>query len=159
MFSVSSPPASMVDFPSSSESHLSASASDIGYQRPQHLPFRRISLPSAPNLLHRQSVVSTASFDSLPEEGVSPGAAMPAVTPAIIRNAVRAPRNRPSSLDISRRAGRRSQMRPIDEHREAKRRRVINEFHETEKSYVDGLELIYSVRSIAFYTGVANSHI
>ncbi|KAI0931186.1 hypothetical protein AcV5_005267 [Taiwanofungus camphoratus] len=141
---VSSPPASMVDFPSSSESHLSASASDIGYQRPQHLPFRRISLPSAPNLLHRQSVVSTASFDSLPEEGVSPGAAMPAVTPAIIRNAVRAPRNRPSSLDISRRAGRRSQMRPIDEHREVKRRRVINEFHETEKSYVDGLELIYS---------------
>ncbi|OSX66796.1 hypothetical protein POSPLADRAFT_1175479 [Postia placenta MAD-698-R-SB12] len=35
-------------------------------------------------------------------------------------------------------------MRPIDEHREAKRRKVINEFHETERSYVDGLDLIYS---------------
>lgn len=37
-------------------------------------------------------------------------------------------------------------MRAVDEQREAKRRKVINEFHETEKSYVDGLELIYSVR-------------
>ncbi|PCH34411.1 hypothetical protein WOLCODRAFT_95398 [Wolfiporia cocos MD-104 SS10] len=69
---------------------------------------------------------------------------MPAVTPAVIRNATRSPRHRPSSLDISRRAVRKAHMRPIDEQREAKRRKVINEFHETEKSYVDGLDLIYS---------------
>ncbi|KZT63931.1 hypothetical protein DAEQUDRAFT_679472 [Daedalea quercina L-15889] len=132
----------MVDFPSSSE--LSSSQSDVHYQRPQYLPFRRISLPSAPNLLHRQSVVSTASFDSLPEENSAPGSAVSPATPTVIRNATRSPGRRPSSIDISRKARRRSQMRPIDEQREAKRRKVINEFHETEKSYVDGLELIYS---------------
>ncbi|KAH9830475.1 uncharacterized protein C8Q71DRAFT_367665 [Rhodofomes roseus] len=137
-----SPSAAMVDFPSSSE--LSASQSDIRYQRAQHLPFRRISLPSAPNLLQRQSVVSTASFDSLPEENSPPGPAVSPTTPTVIRNATRSPARRPSSVDVARKARRRSQMRPIDEQREAKRRKVINEFHETEKSYVDGLELIYS---------------
>ncbi|KZT01190.1 uncharacterized protein LAESUDRAFT_731561 [Laetiporus sulphureus 93-53] len=140
------PPASMVDFPSSSESHLSSSLSnsDVHHSRLPHLPFRRISLPSAPNLLHRQSIVSTASFDSLPEEGVKPVAPVPAFTPAVIRNATKPPRHRPSSLDIARKAPRRSQMRPVNERREAKRKKVINELHETEKSYVDGLELIYS---------------
>ncbi|CCM02758.1 uncharacterized protein FIBRA_04866 [Fibroporia radiculosa] len=137
-----STPASMVDFPSS-ESHLSPSHSDIHFQRQRHLPFRRISLPTPPNL-NRQSVVSTASFDSLPEEDLSPGFVVPVVTPAVIKNATRPPRHRPSSLDISRRAPRRSHMQPVDEQREAKRRKVINEFHETEKSYLDGLELIYS---------------
>lgn len=34
----------------------------------------------------------------------------------------------------------------VDEQREAKRRKVIAEFYETEKSYLDGLELIHSVR-------------
>ncbi|TFY63214.1 hypothetical protein EVJ58_g3387, partial [Rhodofomes roseus] len=120
-----SPSAAMVDFPSSSE--LSASQSDIRYQRAQHLPFRRISLPSAPNLLQRQSVVSTASFDSLPEENSPPGPAVSPTTPTVIRNATRSPARRPSSVDVA-----------------PKRRKVINEFHETEKSYVDGLELIYS---------------
>lgn len=42
-------------------------------------------------------------------------------------------------------------MRLIDEQREAKRRKVINEFHDTEKSYVDGLELIYSVRMLPIF--------
>ncbi|KAH9926413.1 uncharacterized protein B0H18DRAFT_1118913 [Fomitopsis serialis] len=136
------PSAAMVDFPSSSE--LSSSQSDLRYQRPPHLPFRRISLPSAPNLLHRQSVVSTASFDSLPEEDSAPGSASSPATPTVIRNATRSPGRRPSSVDVARKARRRSQMRLIDEHREAKRRKVINEFYETERSYVDGLELIYS---------------
>ena len=134
----------MVDFPSSSEH--ATSQPDVHYQRPQSLPFRRISLPSAPNLLNRQSVVSTASFDSLPEEPAAPGSVVTPATPAVIRHATRSPGRRPSSIDVSRKARRRSQMRAIDEQREAKRRKVINEFHETEKSYVDGLELIYSVR-------------
>ncbi|KAL6308388.1 hypothetical protein BKA93DRAFT_725852 [Sparassis latifolia] len=129
----------MVDFPSS-DSHLPVSSSDIRYQRPQHLPFRRISLPSAPNLAHRQSVVSTVSFESLIEEGPS----MPAAAPPVSRSPVRGARHRPSSIDIARRGARKSLPRPVDEQREAKRRKVINEFYETEKSYVGGLELIYS---------------
>ncbi|KAK7031745.1 hypothetical protein R3P38DRAFT_2925523 [Favolaschia claudopus] len=96
--------------------------------RPPHLPFRRISLPTNPR--HRESVVSVASFDSLPEEGESP------TTPAVMRNV---------------NPQRRSKVRPTSSHRklpngklEAKRRKVIKEFYETEKAYVDGLELIYS---------------
>ncbi|OBZ68452.1 Rac guanine nucleotide exchange factor B [Grifola frondosa] len=129
----------MVDFPSS-DSHLSTSISaDVRYQRPPHLPFRRISLPSAPNLLQRQSVVSTVSFDSLPEEAHTP------VVPVVIKNAVRGPKHRPSSLDgAARKGGRRKDARVQDEQREVKRRKVIGEFYETEKSYVDGLELIYA---------------
>lgn len=134
----------MVDFPSSSDQP--SSQPDVRYQ-PQHLPFRRISLPSAPNLVNRQSVVSMASFDSLPEEPVAPGSVV-LPTPAVIRHATRSPGRRPSSIDVSRKARHRSQMRLIDEQREAKRRKVINEFHDTEKSYLDGLELIYSVRTL-----------
>ncbi len=132
----------MVQFPSSgAELHPSTSL-DLQYQRPTYLPFRRISLPSAPNLQNRQSIVSTVSFDSLPEEDHG---AVP-VTPVVIRNAVKAPKLRPSSLDISRRAHRRRESRAVDELREAKRRKVITEFYETEKSYLHGLELIHSVR-------------
>ncbi|KAI1790987.1 hypothetical protein LXA43DRAFT_458642 [Ganoderma leucocontextum] len=130
----------MVQFPSSGgELHPSTSL-DLHYQRPTYLPFRRISLPSAPNLQNRQSIVSTVSFDSLPEEDRG---AVP-VTPVVIRNAVKAPKLRPSSVDISRRAQRRRESRAMDEQLEAKRRKVIAEFYETEKSYLDGLELIHS---------------
>ncbi|EMD32581.1 hypothetical protein CERSUDRAFT_118620 [Gelatoporia subvermispora B] len=135
----------MVDFPSS-DSHITLPLSDPRFQRLPHLPFRRISLPSAPNLIQRQSIVSTASFDSLPEEGHVPGAVIPAVTPAVIKSAVRGPKHRPASGEVTRRPRRsHSQLRPIDQQRESKRRKVINEFHETEKSYVDGLDLIYNL--------------
>jgi FYVE/RhoGEF/PH domain-containing protein 5/6 len=42
---------------------------------------------------------------------------------------------------------RRSQwkLKPINEALEAKRRKIIEEFVETERSYVDGLNLIHSV--------------
>lgn len=39
-------------------------------------------------------------------------------------------------------------MRLVDDHRDAKRRKIIDEFYETERSYMEGLELIYSVRFI-----------
>ncbi|KAH9885451.1 hypothetical protein C8Q73DRAFT_795868 [Cubamyces lactineus] len=128
-----------VDFPSSGQESASP---DPHYQRPTHLPFRRISLPSAPNLQHRQSIVSTASFDSLPEERHH-ASGVP-ITPVVIRNAVRGPKHRPSTSDVARRAMRRRESRVVDEQKEAKRRKVITEFYETEKSYLDGLELIYS---------------
>lgn len=35
--------------------------------------------------------------------------------------------------------------KPVDEAREAKRRKVIDEFYQTEHAYVVGLELIYTV--------------
>ncbi|KAI0652637.1 hypothetical protein C8Q79DRAFT_938683 [Trametes meyenii] len=135
-----SAPAAMVDFPSSGQDLHPSPSLDLQYQRPTYLPFRRISLPSAPNLQNRQSIVSTASFDSLPEEGPGPAP----VTPVVIRNAVRGPKQRPSSLDVSRRGMRRRESRVVDEQKEAKRRKVIAEFYETEKSYLDGLELIHS---------------
>ncbi|KAI0778931.1 hypothetical protein BD413DRAFT_512914 [Trametes elegans] len=138
---VSSPPAAMVDFPSSGQDPpLSPSALDAHYPRQTYLPFRRISLPSAPNLQHRQSIVSTASFDSLPEHGNGPAP----VTPVVIRNALRGPRQRPSSLDVARKGVRRRESRGVDMQKEAKRRKVIGEFYETERSYLDGLELIHS---------------
>ena len=144
----------MIAFPSSGlDLHPSASV-DALQQRSTYLPFRRISLPSAPNLQqNRLSIVSTTSFDSLPEEGSPPAR----VTPAVIRNAVRPPKPRPSLVDVSRSRVRRKDSRIVDEQRETKRRKVIAEFYETEKSYLDGLELIYSVRLsslLALYDGI-----
>ncbi|KAJ7173416.1 hypothetical protein C8R46DRAFT_1215363 [Mycena filopes] len=98
-------------FPSTDKSH------PVPRPRPPHLPFRRISLPSNPR--HRESVVSVASFDSLPEE--------PAEMETETAPVMRARKVRPRSTDP----------------REVKRRNVIQEFYETEKAYVDGLELIY----------------
>jgi len=34
----------------------------------------------------------------------------------------------------------------VDDKLDKKRRKIVDEFYETEKAYVDGLELIYSVR-------------
>ncbi|KAG1877294.1 hypothetical protein F4604DRAFT_1653097 [Suillus subluteus] len=91
-----------------------------------HLPFRRISLPSVPSssLLsaqHRQSVASFASFDSLPEEPV-----------------VRRPKRRSLNRKHSR-----TPNTPADIAREAKRTKVIREFWDTERSYVQGLDLVH----------------
>lgn len=136
----SGPTMSSVDFPSSD-----SPAAKLHSPPPPPrfaMPFRRISLPSAPSLLHRHSVVSIASFDSLPEEenGNPPTVAMPrAVNPSR-----RHSRQRPGSVDLARKPNRRSTSRPVDETRLAKRRKIIEEFYETERSYVNGLELIYS---------------
>ncbi|KIJ65238.1 hypothetical protein HYDPIDRAFT_27959 [Hydnomerulius pinastri MD-312] len=94
-----------------------------------HLPFRRISLPSAPNLAlaaQRQSVVSFASFESLAEEQV----------PAHQHR-----RAKRRSLNPGGRSHRRTQ---ADDDRQAKRAKIIAEFYATEKSYLDGLDLVYN---------------
>ncbi|THH18614.1 hypothetical protein EW146_g2389 [Bondarzewia mesenterica] len=139
MTQLSTCPPSTVDFPSTPDPFAPAHAQ---IPRPPHLPFRRISLPSAPSLIHRQSVVSTASFDSLPEEGSSTISSSP------LRTANRSPskrvKSRPSSLDPHRKPHRKKDLRPVDEEREAKRRKIIEEFYETERTYVKGLDLIYS---------------
>ncbi|KAG1776653.1 Dbl homology domain-containing protein [Suillus placidus] len=105
-----------VSFPSTDSTNLPAAPIT-------HLPFRRISLPSVPSssLLsaqHRQSVASFASFDSLPEEPV-----------------VRRPKRRSLNRKHSR--------TPADIAREAKRTKVIREFWDTERSYVQGLDLVH----------------
>jgi FYVE, RhoGEF and PH domain containing 5/6 len=98
--------------------------------------------------MHRESVISVASFDSLPEEGEAP------VTYGI-RNGLHghghgyiAPKRLgpgKGQIESPRRRTRRDVPKPADDLREAKRKKVIEEFYETEKAYVDGLELIYSV--------------
>ena len=105
----------------------------IAHPRPPHLPFRRISLPVAPSpVTHRQSVVSMESFESLPEEGAG--------TPQSKLSSRRPP---PSAFDSPTRS--RQRRRPHNDRNDEKRRRIINEFYETERSYFGGLELIYSV--------------
>ncbi len=118
--------------------------------RGPHLPFRRISLPTAPSLQHRISVVSVASFDSLPEDGdiESPRSARPLARVVEKPNQSRPPSSEPTKR---RKRTRDTSTKPTDERQISKRRRIVDEFYETEKAYVDGLELIYSVSTVSLY--------
>jgi len=114
-------PIARVSFPSTDPTNLPAVPIT-------HLPFRRISLPSVPSssLLsaqHRQSVANFASFDSLPEE-------------PIVRRPKRRSLNRKQS---------RIPNTPADIAREAKRTKVVREFWDTERTYVQGLDLVHDV--------------
>ena len=125
---------SSVSFPA-----LDSGAPLIAHPRPPHLPFRRISLPAAPSpMLHRQSVVSMESFESLPEERAG------TTQPIHIISKPASRRSPPSAFDSPTRS--RARRRPLNDRNDEKRRRIINEFYETERSYFGGLELIYSVR-------------
>lgn len=136
---------SSVSFPSSESSYPASSVYHHGNISTHIPPYRRISIPSAPNLLHRQSVASMASFDSLPEE--RPLASSEAALPPM-KNGARKAKGRPPSLEVmGRRYSKKKETRPIDIVRESKRLKVIHEFHDTERAYVEGLDLIYSVRS------------
>jgi len=143
--SVVIPVSSIVDFPSTEPSPRFTAPHPI-QTRPPHLPFRRISLPTQPppNLKYRESVVSVASFESFPEDPTTPTSA----SPVVIRNghAGRKTKGRPVSVEAARRGSRRRDLKPVDEARESRRKNVIQEFYETEKAYVDGLDLVYSVR-------------
>ena len=124
---------SSVSFPA-----LDFDAPLISHPRPPYLPFRRISLPSAPSpMVHRQSVVSMESFQSLPEEGAGTSQQIP------ISSKLPPRRPPPSAFDSPTRN--RTRRRPLNDPNNDKRRRIINEFYETERSYYEGLELIYSV--------------
>lgn len=136
---------SSVSFPSSESSYPASSIYHHGNISTHIPPYRRISIPSTPNLLHRQSVASLASFDSLPEE--RPLASSEAALSAT-KNVAKKAKGRPPSLEVmGRRYSRKKETRPIDVAKEAKRLKVIHEFHDTERAYVEGLDLIYSVRS------------
>jgi len=98
-----------------------------------HPPFRRMSLPAAPNPnLNRQSVISLASFESLSEHGTS-------------QSPISSPTKILKSRESHRRGVRRRGHQAPDKERDTKRRKVIQEFYETERTYVQGLDLIYEV--------------
>jgi hypothetical protein len=127
---------SSVNFPA-----LDSGAPLIAHPRPPHLPFRRISLPATPSsMIQRYSVVSMESFESLPEEGAGTSQPIPIISKPLPR------RSPPSAFDSPTRS--RARRRPFSDRNDEKRRRIINEFYETERSYFGGLELIYSVRCV-----------
>ncbi|PPQ97548.1 hypothetical protein CVT26_002333 [Gymnopilus dilepis] len=154
MASGSTVPPSSVNFPiteTSPQKHVQKPGSPL---KPPHLPFRRISLPTAPSLMHRVSVVSVSSFDSFPEdEAGSPQ--QPSTSHQNMRGtspvkSAKVGSGRPISTAESprrrTRARRESSVKPgpLEDRLAPKRRKVVDEFYETEKAYVDGLELIYS---------------
>ena len=139
------PPSSAVTFPVSEAGSKAVNVQPISHLR----PFRRMSLPTAPTLIHRESVVSVASFDSLPEEGEAPVSS--GIRPGSHGHGhghLAPKRLGPGKgrIESPRRRTRRDASRPADDPRNAKRKKVIEEFYQTEKAYVDGLDLIYSVR-------------
>ena len=127
-------------FPSADSDTSSAVLSISPHPLATHLPFRRISLPTTPNInLNRQSVASLASFESLSEHGVSRSS---------ITSPTKKTQSRRTTLEARRKGVRRRGYRAPDEEAEAKRRKVIEEFYETERTYVQGLDLVYEVSLI-----------
>lgn len=122
-----------MDFPAS-DPHSAVKQAQAA--RPPHLPFRRISLPSAPTLLHRNSVLSVSSIE---DNELSP----PRVSRA----------RRPLDSPVRRARRREGSSKPGDPSREAKARKIVEEFYETEKAYVKGLEMVYSVSTLC-HSGV-----
>jgi len=143
--------ASSVTFPLS-ESPQKQSKVSPPFSRPPHLPFRRISLPTAPSIAHRESVFSVISVDSLPEgddEQVPPPRAA-----AVFIGGVKANGEGRGTRQISiesprkRKRTRESTSRPPGDKHFMKRKWIVDEFYETEVAYVDGLDLIYNVSSM-----------
>ncbi|KAL5494873.1 hypothetical protein ACEPAI_335 [Sanghuangporus weigelae] len=112
-------------------------------QRRQHLlSFRRISLPAPSNILNRHSSASLVSCDSIPQENAALNVSEASNAP---QNFGAKLPNRSSAIDPGKRPRRRrDSLKPIDESKVAKRRKIITEFYETERAYVEGLDLIYT---------------
>lgn len=114
-----------------------------------HLPFRRISLPTAPSIGHRESVVSIVSLDSLldgeDEELQHPRAGFMAF--GVVKGTGDGRKTRLTSIESprKRKRTRESTSKPPDDKLLMKRKKIIEEFYETEVAYVDGLDLIYHV--------------
>jgi len=110
--------------------------------RPPHLPFRRISLPTPPHLSNnRFSIVSVSSFESPLEED------RPATPIKDFKNQQKA--RTPTSSPYRQSARQRSSHQSLGDsaanmEMKEKRRKVINELIETERAYVNGLDLIYT---------------
>ena len=137
--------ASSVTFPVSESPQKLSKAPPLS--RPPHLPFRRISLPTAPSIAHRESVFSIISVDSLPEaDDEQVPLSRPSATGGVKGN-VEGRKTRPMSIESprKRKRTRESVSKPPDNKLLIKRKKIVDEFYETEVAYVDGLDLIYNV--------------
>lgn len=145
--------ASSVTFPLS-ESPQKQGKAPPPPSRPPHLPFRRISLPTAPSIAHRESVFSIISVDSLPEveDELPPNPGTAVVVAAKGHADIKSPKARPTSIESPRKRTRtRDSHRSFDKKFTAKRKHIIDEFCKTEKAYVEGLDLIYTVSHISYW--------
>ena len=108
--------------------------------------FRRISLPTAPSLLNRHSSASLASLTSFPEEGSVEQHGSPSSTSgkAISRRSSQSP----FSHSYLKKMYKRRDSQNLDEGKLVRRRKIILEFYETERAYVQGLDLIYAVSHV-----------
>lgn len=150
------------------EEPLGAAAGSAAGRRTPHLPFRRISMPSVPSAAtlaqlrtanmnakkdHRLSVASSQqSTDSLPEgqrvgeysnHSSSNNKGFPSPKP-------RRTMSRPSSLQPPPKTS------MVTASTVAKRKNVLRELLDTEKTYLDGLEFINEVRNAASMLALAN---
>ena len=142
--------ASSVTFPVS-ESPQKQSKVPPPISRPPHLPFRRISLPTAPSIAYRESVFSIVSVDSLPEDDEQlPHPRMAPVTIGGVKSNGEGRTTRQISIESPRKRKRTrdSTSKPPNDKLLMKRKRIVDEFYETEVAYVDGLDLIYNVSSL-----------
>ncbi|KAJ3575572.1 hypothetical protein NP233_g1000 [Leucocoprinus birnbaumii] len=118
----------------------------------QMRPFRRISMPSFPSGVNRNSIASMSSTDSLTENNEArPGMVVLASSPGNIRFprtsiTTNISRTRPNSSELPKRRSRKrsSSAKPATDTKSQQRKQVVEEIRTTEKSYLDGLELIYS---------------
>ncbi|KAG8829352.1 hypothetical protein FRC17_006716, partial [Serendipita sp. 399] len=144
--------ASFVDFPGSLEDAAVLPPASPTTQRPLHLPFRRISMPTAPppGVLahiraanphlkdHRMSMASQHSLESQSENlnGQNTNAYNMSSPVSSSSPKPRRSMSRPSSLQPPPKAP------AINPSTTAKKKKVLRELLETEKTYVDGLEFI-----------------
>ena len=151
-----------VAFPSA-DSQESAMTPTPSPQRRQHLlSFRRISLLSSSPLGNRHSTVSIASsYQSTPDSpggtsteslnahvGVKASSGAASGSPGGVKGPTKGGargNGRPTSVEVGKKVVRRKEPLLVDDAKEAKRRKVIVELYETERAYVDGLDLIYAV--------------
>lgn len=137
----------------------SESFSWVSSQPAPHIrPFRRISLPSLPSVFQRNSVESVSSFRSSTESREArPGTAAAVLnsgnlcfTKLVSANS-HCIQKWPTPTESPERhlGGRRSNAELTSDANFLQRKQVVDEFYATEKSYVDGLELIYSVRILS----------
>ncbi|PVF98226.1 hypothetical protein CPB86DRAFT_758889 [Serendipita vermifera] len=141
-----------IAFPTRDEPLVMPASSAAAVRRPTHLPFRRISMPTVPSPAtmaqiramntsqqqdRRLSVTSQQSFESTqenypPQSQLQPGSN---ATPSGISRPRRMT-SRPSSLQPPPKAS------ALAQGNVAKRNKVLRELLDTEKTYVEGLELI-----------------
>ena len=116
-----------------------------------YLPFRRISLPADHSQSYRESLASLKNIDTLPEEQQAQEIHVGTPPEQKHLSAVKNGRPRPTSMTGPARTRVRAESRrrrtetQMPSEVDTKRRSVVTHFLETEKTHVEGLDLIYEV--------------